>query len=285
MLLTTESRKLSITILLVALSIAMSACAALQPLDASGPRANLPPYPIIANEPARLDSAQLTWKQISQHYALTQNTVADLQPLTGTIRSLPPNLGSSVFLPKVGVEATQSEEEIRESLRRFIVDWQGLIGADPAQLSLVDRTDDASGLRTAHYRQRPFRNPLRGEFGNLTIRFQSDRKVVDVTSTCLPNTDRLQAALANLTPQITAENAVSQLKQSTFNLPASSGQTASVTLPANAVVEVRQLVDYALNSSDKQSVELHIAWEIDVTNGPIKRIYLDAISGQVLAAN
>ena len=278
-----QLRKFTTPILLMGLSIVMSACAALQPPDANGPRADLPPYPIVANETA--DSARLAWQQISQRYALPQNTVADLQPLTGTIRTLPSNTGTSVFLPKVGVEATQSEEEVRESLRRFIVDWKGLIGAAPDQLSLVDRTEDASGLRTARYRQRPFRNPLRGEFGNLTIRFQTDRRVVEVTSTCLPNTDRLQAALANLTPKITAENAVSQLKQGPIKLPASSGQTSNLLLPANAVVEVRQLVDYALNSQNGQFVELHIAWEIDVTNGPIKRIYLDAISGQVLAAN
>jgi hypothetical protein len=285
MVLTTQLRKCATRIVLAGFSIVMSACAALQPPDVNGPRANLPPYPIVANEPARLESAQVSWQQVSQRYALTPNTAVELQPLTGTIRNLPPNLGTSVFLPKVGVEATQSEEEVRESLRRFIADWRDLIGADPAQLSLADRTDDASGVRTARYRQRPFRNPLRGDFGNLLIRFQSDRRVVEVTSTCLPNTDRLQAALANLTPTLTPEIAVSQLKQGPINLPASAGQTTSITLPANAIVEVRQLVDYALNSQNSQTVELRIAWEIDVTNGPIKRIYLDAISGQILAAN
>jgi hypothetical protein len=267
----------------IALVLFINGCAALQPTDTNGPRSNLPPYPIVANEPAGVERSILAWQQLSQTYGLPSNISADLQPLTGTLNSIPPNSDSSVFLPKVGSNPNQSEEETRESLRRFIAEWHNVLGADPGQLSLVDRTNDASGVQTARYEQRPFRYPLRGNFGKLVIRFQADRRIVGLSSTCLPNTDRLQAALASLTPKVTPENAATLIEQRQISAPDAAGQQHAFTLAANTVVEVRQLVAYVILSSDKQVIEMHLAWEIDVTNGPIKTIYLDAISEQVIA--
>jgi hypothetical protein len=168
-------------------------------------------------------------------------------------------------------------------LRRFISEWRTLIGTEPNQLSLVARTDDASGIKTARYEQRPFRFPLRGNFGELVIRFQADRRVVDLSSTCLPNIERLQASLNNLTPKVTPENAPALVKQRQISAPDAGGQLHTFTLLASDAVDVHQLVAYTLVSQDKQTLELHLAWEIDVTNGPIKTIYLDAMTEKVIA--
>ena len=277
-----KSIKLAMGLLIAVVAIELNACAAFQPLDANGPRSNLPPYPVIASEPGRLEGATLAWQQLSQRYGLAQNLNADLQPLTGTLRSIPSNIGGSIFLPKVGGEAVQTEEETRESLRRFIAEWHSLIGADSDQLSLVERSDQGN-LKVARYEQRPFRYPLRGGFGNLVIRFQADRRVVDISSSCLPNTDRLQAALSGLTPKVTAENASALVKDRAISVTDGAGQPHSFNLAANAKIDVTQLVTYLKPSLDSQALELHLAWEIDVTNGPIKTIYLDAISEQVIA--
>ena len=272
-----------LALITIAFALLTSGCAALQPTDTNGPRSNLPPYPIVANEPAGVERSILAWQQLSQTYRLPANSSVDLQPLTGTLNNIPPNSGTSVFLPKVGSNPNQSEEETRESLRRFIAEWQNLLGADPGHLSLMERTDDASGVKTARYEQRPFRYPLRGNFGKLIIRFQADRRVVGLSSTCLPNIDRLQAALASLTPKVTPEDAATLVKQRQVSALNAAGQQHTFTLASNTAVEVRQLVAYVLLSSDKQVLELHLAWEIDVTNGPIKTIYLDVISQQVIA--
>jgi hypothetical protein len=266
---------LLLTLLIAALSL--NACAALQPPDANGPRSNTPPYPVVVNDQSRQDGATLAWQQLSQRYGLAQNSTADINPLLGTLNSLPNSTGS-IYLPKVGDNPVPTEEETRESLRRFIVDIQNLVGASPADLSLVERIDEPSGAKIARYQQRPFRYPLRGDFGNLSIRFQSDRRVLDISSTCLPNTDRLQAALSNLNPKVTPETAPSLIR----GHPLTVG-SRTFTLPETTPVEVRQLVAYVMLSPDKQTVELHLAWEIDVTNGSIKTIYLDAISEQVIA--
>jgi hypothetical protein len=179
----------------------------------------------------------------------------------------------------VGSQTNPTEEQTRESLRRFIVEWQRLIGADPNQLSLVERTDEPSGVKVARYEQRPFRYPLRGDFGSLTIRFRSDWQLVGFSSNCIPNADRLQGTLNSLTPKLTAEQAVTQIKTQ----PVTTGQQ-TISLPPNATVEARQLVVYAQPSKDPPSgLTLRLAWEIDVTNGPIHKVYLDAISNEIIA--
>ena len=272
-----------IAVLVGSIALVMTACAALQPPDTDGPLSNLPPYPIVAIEPNRLEEASVAWKRLSQGYGLAQDNGPDFQPLTGTLRSIPSNLVGSISLPKVGSLPTQTEEETRESLRRFIVEWRSLIGADPNQLSLVERTDDPSGIKIARYDQRPFRYPLRGGFGNLVIRFRSDRRIVDISSNCLSNTDRLQTALTQLTPKVSAEAAATSVKGKPITAPDLTGQQRSFVLSANDVVNAKQLVAYVLPSKDQKTLELHLAWEIDVTNGPIKVIYLDAVTEQVIA--
>jgi hypothetical protein len=235
----------------------------------------------LADPGARLEEASLAWYQLSQHYGLTSKTEANLNPYTATIQNLPSNLPTAITLPKVGAEAGQTEEQTRESLRRFISEWQRLIGAAPNELSLVERKDDPSGIKVARYEQRPFRYPLRGDFGILIIRFRSNGQIVDLSSNCLPNADRLQPTLNAITPQVTAEDAAKNIKSQP--IPTTGQQT--VTLPANAVVEPRQLVVYALPASGQTTgLELHLAWELSITNGPIKTVYLDAVSSQIIGA-
>jgi hypothetical protein len=148
----------------------------------------------------------------------------------------------------------------------------------------VERTDDASGIKVARYEQRPFRYPLRGGYGNLLIRFRADRQLVSLSSNCIPNVDRLQAALNGLTPQLTADDAVAHIKSKGVVTTETNGRQETFTIPSNAGLAARQLVVYAQPSSDHNAgLQLHLAWEIEVTNGPIKSVYLDAISDQVLA--
>lgn len=276
------------TALIVVLSLAAGACAAFQPTDVNGPRSNAPLYPVqLSDAGPRLEDASLAWYQLSQRNGLTAKTEANLNPYTGTIQSLPANLSAPIYLPKVGSQTNPTEEETRESLRRFIVEWQRLIGAEPGQLSLVERTDEPSGIKIARYEQRPFRYPLRGGFGNLLIRFRSDGQLVEFSSNCIPNADRLQATLTGLTPKITSEDAVNHIKTQPVTVTDVNGSQRTFSLPANATVEARQLVVYAQPSKDPPTsgLQLRVAWEIDVTNGPIHKVFLDAISDDVIAAS
>jgi len=271
-------------ILVIACALMSGGCAAFRPADTGGPRTDVRLYPIgVADAATRLEEASLAWYQISQHYGLQRRTEANLDPYTATLQSLPPELAASIELPKVG-DAQPTEEQVRESLRRFIAEWQRLIGAAPQDLSLVERTDEAGGTKLARYEQRPFRYPLRGGYGNLTIRFRSDGHLVALSSNCLPNAERLQTALNQVTPELTAEEAATRAKAQPITVSNTTGQQ-TITLPDSAVLAPGQLVVYALPVPGQTSgLELHLAWEISVTNGPIKTIYFDAVTNQVIAA-
>jgi len=268
-------RGLILTLALAAL-VAVSACAAFQPTDANGPASNRPPYPVALSDlGTRLEEASVAWYQLSQRYGLTGKTEANLHPYTATLESLPANLPAPIYLPKVGSQTNPTEEDTRESLRRFIVEWQKLIGSDPNQLSLVERIDEPSGVKIARYEQRPFRYPLRGGFGKLEIRFRSNGQLIGFSSNCIPNADRLQTTLSGLPPKVTGEQAVNHIKTQ-----------PNLSLPTNAVVEARQLVVYAQPSKVPPSgLEIRLAWEVDVTNGPVSKVYLDAISDEIIATS
>jgi len=273
--------------LILIVSLLTNACAAFQPVDPNGPTANAPLYPVALSELGpRLEEASLAWYQLSQRYGLTGKTEANLHPYTATLESLPPNLSTPIHLPKVGSQANPTEEETRESLRRFIAEWQRLIGAQPNELSLVERIDEPSGIKVARYEQKPFRYPLRGGFGTLVIRFRADGQLVGVSSNCIPNADRLQATLAGLTPKLSSEQAVNRIKTQPVTVTNVTGQQQTLSLPANAGVEARQLVVYAQPSiSPPSGLQIRLAWEIDVTGGPISKVYLDAISDEIIATS
>ena len=276
------ARGLILTVALIAL-VAAGACAAFQPTDPNGPTANAPQYPLgLSDVGNRLEEASVAWYQLSQRYGLPGKTEANLHPYTATLESLPANLPAPIYLPKIGSETTPTEEETRESLRRFIVEWQRLIGAVPNQLSLVERIDEPSGVKVARYEQRPFRYPLRGGFGTLVIRFRNNGQLVGFSSNCIPNAEQIQTTLNGLTPKLTGEQAVNRIK--TQPITNTSGQQQSVSLPPSATVDARQLVVYAQPSKDPPSgLQIRLAWEIEVTNGPIKWVYLDAISDEIIA--
>jgi hypothetical protein len=275
-----------VLILTVSLAMALVAggCAAFQPADANGPRSAGPLYPVgLPDVGNRLEEASLAWYQLSQRNGLPGKTEANLHPYTATLESLPANLTAPIYLPKVGSQTNPTEEETRESLRRFIVEWQVLIGAQPNELSLVERTDEAGGVKVARYEQRPFRYPLRGGFGNLVIRFRSNGQLVGFSSNCIPNADRLQPSLNSLAPKINRDDAVNHIKTQPVTFADATGREQTVSLPATAEVEARELVVYA-QPSKETGLQLRLAWEINVTNGPIKQIYLDAISDEIIGA-
>lgn len=276
-------------IVMVALTAVLSggACAAFKPADVNGPAPNTPLYPVSLSEVgSRLEEASVAWYQLSQRYGLPGKTEANLHPYTATLESLPANLPAPIYLPKVGSQTKPTEEDTRESLRRFIVEWQRLIGADPNELSLVERADEAAGVKVARYEQRPFRYPLRGGFGTLVIRFRSDGQLVGMSSNCIPNADRIQATLNGLTTKVTSEQAVEHVKTQPLTFLGANAQTQTLSLPANATVDAKQLVVYARPTKDPPSgLEIRLAWEVEVTNSPLKRVYLDAISNDIIATS
>lgn len=261
-------------------------CAASPPPNPAGPRSNEPPYPVLmVEDEERRETALGDWATLTRDQGMMNAPAPDLQPVTATIRSIPTTLSAPLYLPKVGEGTPMTEEETRESLRRFIVFARNLIGAEPRQLSLVLRTDLADGTKKAEYRQRPFRLPIRGDYGVLEITFRADRRILQVTSTCIPEVDQLQRAGAGIRPVVTADKVPEHLLGKTFTYTDAGGTLQTYTITSGDSITTRELVVYPHpRAADPSVLEFHLAWEVLVGSNPVRVVYLDAITDQVIAA-
>ncbi|HSS20349.1 MAG TPA: hypothetical protein VLL54_09755 [Pyrinomonadaceae bacterium] len=276
--------KLKRTLLLLTTAVLFCGCGALQPPNATGPRNNEALYPITLNEDSQREDATLAaLNRLAQLPGNSTNAAATLQPITGTILSLPPAARTTLYLPKLGAGPVMTEEETRESLRRFIRLWQELIGSDPLKLSLVERIDQPDGTKIAKYEQRPFRYPIRGPYGKLQITFTSDRHILDLNSTCIPDADRIQTAFSNLTFSRKSEDAITQLRAKGVSYVDSKGAQTNFSIPPSTAVTAHGLTTYIQPAKDLKALDFHIAWEIELTNAPVKLVYVDALTGDVIA--
>ena len=293
---------LSLMVLVLALSAA--SCAPIQPTNPAGPRSSA--YPVLLIEDnLRRETAMAAANRMRQSLGLpvrlmtdettspstTNPTDSGLSPITATISSLPDGGNSPLYLPKIGVGAVMNEEETRESLRRFIREWRILIGADPARLSLVEHKVESDGTGVANYEQRPFRYALRGNYGKLQIRFAPDRRVLSLMSTCIPDAERVSSALGALAAtgaladKLEAIEAIKELQEHDITYTNPNGVASTLRLPLATEFKPTELVTYVRQSATKSNtLEFHIAWEIEVNNAPVKRVYVDSINGEILAA-
>ncbi|MEP6570221.1 MAG: hypothetical protein ABJC10_10635 [Acidobacteriota bacterium] len=278
----TTARRIRFIIILLGSALLFCGCAALQPPSATGPRGSNSLYPILFTEDShRKDAVLAALNRLGQSSGNSNRTEPQLQPVTGTILSLSTN--GVLYLPKVGA-ATMNEEESREALRRFIVDWQELIGSDPEKLSLVERIDQPDGSKLANYEQRPFRYPIRGNYGKLQIKFTGDRRVLNLTSSCIPDAERIQTALSALNLRPKAEDAIKQIREKGLTYVDSTGNNSTFTVSPACQITARQMTIYILPSQNRlDSLEFHLAWEMELTNAPVRVAYVDAVSGETVA--
>lgn len=278
-------RQNSNAFLLFVITLLTGACAALQPPNAGGPGPTGPPYPITLTEQSqRREAAVLAFNRIAQRSGPGNLTESYLQPVTVTIKSLPADPGTPLYLPKVGSNVEMDEEETREALRRFINDWRVLIGANPSHLSLIERVDRPDRTKIALYEQRAFRYPLRSDFGKLQIHFTADRRLLNLTSSCIPDAERLQSALAGITPRLTAEDAIKHVRDRGVRYTDSFGNQQTFNVSGSNEIDSRDLVTYVLPPKPgANSLEIHIAWEVTVSNAPFKTAYIDALNDEIIA--
>lgn len=275
--------------LCMALALFSCACAATPPPDATGPRPVEPRYPVTLVENADRQQATLAaWKKLTDEQGLTGVPAPELQPVTASVRSLPALPNAPLFLPKVGDPSPQAKQDwddaTTESLRRFINDNARLFGAEPQQLSLVLLTDAADGTKKAKYQQRPFRYPLRNGFGELEISFTNDRRILQITSTCIPDVEQLRLAGTGIRPRYSADEVARRMVGRTFTYTDAAGNAQPYTVQANDVVTVRELVIYPMFRPGQATVlDFHLAWEVLVGSEQKRAVYLDAITDEIIA--
>lgn len=266
------------------------ACAATNPPNAGTPNPNAPPYPILLTDEGDMRQAALAaWARLMHEQGITNAPEPELRAVTSTITGLP-QLPSPLYLPKVGEGVPMTEEETREALRRFINGNHELLGIDPPQLSLIQRTDAADGTKRALYLQRPFlRYNFRNGFGVVEITFMPDRRILNVTSTAIPAIDRLRVAGTGIAPRAelrTAELVIENLTGRTITYTDASGRAMSYGLTAQNRITPRQFVIYPmLREGAPPALEFHLAWEISIEGAPIRTIYLDAVTSELIGTS
>lgn len=275
--------------LCAALALLYCACAATPPPDATGPRPGEPRYPVALTENSDRQQATLTaWARLTNEQGIASAPAPELQPVTASIRSLPALPNTPLYLPKIGdnsPQATQAwDDATTEALRRFINDNARLFGAEAQQLSLVLLTDAADGTKRAKYQQRPFRYPLRNGFGELEISFTNDRRILQITSTCIPEVEQLQRAGSGIRPRYSSDEVARRMIGRTFTDTDAAGNAQSYTVQVGDVVTVRELVVYPMFRPGQASVlDFHLAWEVLVGREQKRAVYLDAITDEIIA--
>jgi hypothetical protein len=277
------------TLSVICLATLLGACAAAtRPTSPDRPRADdAPKFVTVTATDERRTAALASWKTVVGEQSAAASPAPELRPVTATISALPAGLDAQPRMPLVVIsdEKTQTEEETRESLRRFIQTAAPLLGVDPKELSLVEVIDAQNGARTARYRQNAFPYPLRNGYGEVSITFTQDLRVLALSSTAVPDAERLRRSLAAVAQGLPAFDANSLAGRAvTYTDRAGARQTR--TLTQGDALNVRQLVVYpTLDGADPSTLELHVAWEA-AAGGPSSTlyVYVDALTGDVLGA-
>ncbi|HEX8475445.1 MAG TPA: hypothetical protein VF666_15560 [Pyrinomonadaceae bacterium] len=279
----------------IALAVLASACASLSRQPETGrPRPNEPAYPVmLATREERRERVLGVWASLIGEQAVAAGVGApELQPVTATVRALPSMPASaSLRLPLVGGEAqgtSPTEEETRESLRRFITGARVMLGVAPEDLSLVERVDTPNGTKRARYRQTPFRYPLRAGYGLLDIEWMpADRRIVALSSTALPVFPRIERAMEALRPAVTPQDVVTRLAGRSIAYTDAGGREQSLNVTATNETTVRELVVYPQTRADDPTMlAIHLAWEVSVGGANVSplMVYVDALTGDIIAA-
>ena len=286
----TYVRRFACGAVLVALSFMLGACAsAARPAGAERPRGSEQPrFAVLTASDERSTAVLANWKAVVGEQAAAVSPTPELRPVTATLASLPAGLREFPRLPLVvaGDPQNRTEEETRESLRRFLSTAAPLLGIDLKHVSLVEVSDAAapSGARRALYRQNPFAYPLRNGYGNVEVTFTPDLRVVGLNSTAVPDAERLGRTLAAVPKTVTAAQAAAALANRSVTYADRTGAQQTRTLTQPDPTAARQLVVFPVrrDTPDSTALELHVAWE--VAADPTLLVYVDAATGEVLGA-
>ncbi|HEX7955951.1 MAG TPA: PepSY domain-containing protein, partial [Pyrinomonadaceae bacterium] len=236
-------------------------------------------------------AALANWKTVLGEQAAAAAPAPELRPVTATLASLPAGLRDYPRLPLVVIDkdaAAQSEEETRESLRRFLTAAAPLLGVDMKHLALVGVSDAPAGggARRATYQQNPFAYPLRNGYGAVEVTFTPDLRVVGLSSTAVPHAEPLARALAAVPKTLTAEQAAAALANRPVTYTDRAGAQQTRTLAGVEAAAARQFVVFPVRrDADPASLELHVAWEVEAGSaGAPLTVYVDAATGDVLGA-
>lgn len=275
-------------IAIIALAVAASSCAGAGSVETGTPRPGVPYPAILSASDERRTKALAAWNALAtaQGAAAPLASLPEIDPVTGTLRSLPAAASVALRIPFVGAAGAtaMTEDEEREALRRFIAEHSALLGVEPADLSLVEHERPDAAPRVARYRQSPFDFPLRGDYGRLEIAYDSERRVVSLTNTAVPDAPQLERALAGART-LKSDEVVRTLVGRSVSFTGRDGRPQTRAVTSADEISLREVVVYPVRGgAGAGPLALHLAWEVVVWQDAPVLLYLDAVTGAQLAA-
>ena len=92
---------------------------------------------------------------------------------------------------------------------------------------------------------------MRGNYGKLEIHFTSDRRVLNLTSSCIPDADRIQTAISALNVRPRSEETLQKLRAKGLTYADPQGNERTFAIPAASEMTARQMTIYILPSKDQ----------------------------------
>jgi hypothetical protein len=87
-------------------------------------------------------------------------------------------------------------------------------------------------------------------------------------------------------PRLKSEDVPTHLAGRKFTYTDSTGSPRAYVIGSADKIAVQQVVIYPILSSTRPgTLEFHLAWEVSLTEAPVKTIYYDALQDEVLAAS
>lgn len=229
-------------------------------------------YPAIVQvSPQRQTQAEREWRRLLETYG-APSVQPDFYPVILTPRSLP-GLQGGIKIIAAAIQPDSEEVTIREAARKFIDRWRDLLGLDPANLSLVSDTH-APDVHRLTYRQSDYPFPIAGDFGQMTLIISKGGHLVQLDDRFIPLVE------LPLKPVIERQAVAQRVANRTFTYSNIAGQPQTVKLNADEIT-VKELVIFPLERGN--TIEVHLAWEINAGKSLTWNVYIDAIDGADLS--
>ncbi|MGH9760273.1 MAG: hypothetical protein ACREDR_17535 [Blastocatellia bacterium] len=229
-------------------------------------------YPIVISDSAeRRTIAERDWHRMLDAYS-APDVAPDLYAVTYTPKSLPSTLEGMKITPAQSA-GLEDGTGLREAAKIFLDRWRDLLDAGPEALSLISAAQ--TGNTTAlTYRQANYPYPVVGEFGTLTLLITQDGRLKQIDDQFIPVVD-----LPNR-PALDRNAVAERVIGRAFKASDSSGKGKTVSVTDAKQIAVKQIVVLPLRKP--AAIEIHLAWQVDVTAETGCTVYVDAMNGETL---
>jgi hypothetical protein len=229
-------------------------------------------YPaLIKDSLERRAKAEREWRRMLATYNVPQ-APPDFYPITYTVRSLLGVTGGIKLTPEP-IPSAADPLILREAVRGFIDRWRDMIGADSGSLSLTSVAQSGT-IQRFTYRQANYAFPIASPSGEFIAVVSNDGKLMQLDDRLIPVVD-LPAK-----PTVDKEAAAKRLVGRVFTYTDITGREQRTVIDSTNDVNVNQLVILPVGKAD--SIEVHLAWELNAGNSLTWTVYTDALTGEDL---